>query len=151
MEWKMNHPIVYPTVDCAIFQDKSLDVIYLARKPNQTKWRFVGGFVDPQDYSYADAAHREAFEETGVICTILDYVTSQKVDDPRYRGKDDKIITTLFAMIPNSPDMVPTPKDDISDIKAFKFTDVKYDMLVDEHQSLFSILRAWRTIKLREM
>lgn len=41
--------------------------LLLARKPNETKLRFIGGFVDPSDISYEKAAVREFMEETTVV------------------------------------------------------------------------------------
>lgn len=143
MEWKLNHPIVYPTVDCAIFEDANMKHIYLARKPNQELYRFVGGFVDPSDSSFQDAARREAFEETGVRCTITDWVTSTRIDDPRYENKEDKIITTLFTMYVSDWPKVPTAKDDIADIKLFDVKDLHEDMFVPEHKVLFFFLNGW--------
>lgn len=142
MEWKNNHAIVYPTVDCAIFESAKLDRIYLARKPNQFKWRFVGGFVDPSDNSYQDAAKREAKEETNLTCDVIGFVTSAKVDDERYQNKEDKIITTLFALVPyGRRDAIAS--DDISQVRVFNVSDVFEEILVPEHRLLWRKLVDW--------
>ena len=140
MEWKMNHAIVYPTVDCAIF-DEAYQFILLARKKNQTLYRFVGGFVDPADQAYEMAALREAHEETGLLCHDVMYVTSQKVNDPRYADKEDKIITTFYAMCTPSPLDEAVASDDIEEVKVFEFNDVTEKMLVEEHRTLLAALR----------
>lgn len=142
MEWKLNHPIVYPTVDCAIFYSNEYTQIYLAKKPNQDKWRFVGGFVDPNDFSYQQAAIREAFEETGLECKIGEFVTSMKINDPRYNYKEDKVITTLFTMFPWNDDNA-KPMDDIAELKLFEFDILKEEDFVPEHRDLFRFLRNW--------
>lgn len=144
MEWKMNHAIVYPTVDCAIFSDHALGKILLARKNGQTLYRFVGGFVDPSDFAYEWTALREAKEETCLICHDVAYVTSQKVNDPRYADKEDKIITTLFAMVSAQPLEDAVASDDIEEVRMFEFEDVFEEMLVTEHRPLFTSLRIWR-------
>ena len=144
MEWKMNHAIVYPTVDCAIFSDHTLGKILLARKKGQTLYRFVGGFVDPSDFAYEIAALREANEETRLKCHDVAYVTSQKVNDPRYAEKEDKIITTLFAMVSAQPLEDAVASDDIEEVKVFNFAEIGEDMLVSEHRPLFAALRIWR-------
>lgn len=144
MEWKMNHAIVYPTVDCAIFSDHTLGKILLARKKGQALYRFVGGFVDPADFAYEIAALREANEETRLKCHDVSYVMSQKVNDPRYAEKDDKIITTLFAMVAAQPLEDAVASDDIEDVNVFNFAEIAEDMLVAEHRPLFTSLRIWR-------
>jgi len=141
MEWKMNHAIVYPTVDCAIFSDGNHNKIYLAKKPNQPLWRFPGGFVDPKDISYEDAAIREAKEETNLDCFVIDYVGSTQVNDPRYKDKEDKIITSMYAMEAIHNDSEPKPMDDIAELKLFNTIDVSEDMIMPEHRNLFWELR----------
>ncbi|MBK8425328.1 MAG: hypothetical protein IPL27_04805 [Lewinellaceae bacterium] len=48
-------PTVYPTVDIAVFRNHYTEVL-LARKANETRYRFPGGFTDPTDPSYEDAS-----------------------------------------------------------------------------------------------
>jgi bifunctional NMN adenylyltransferase/nudix hydrolase len=97
-------PKVYPTVDCIVWRDNGqpLDCgieVLLIRRTDNGEWGFIGGFVDPQDESYAAACKREVYEEvgltaeSGVVC-----VGSVKVNDWRYRGTRDAIMTTLFTM-----------------------------------------------------
>jgi bifunctional NMN adenylyltransferase/nudix hydrolase len=146
MEWKLYNPIIYPTVDCAIFTDNTYSMMYVAKKTGQTKYRFVGGFVDPQDESYQSAALREAKEETNLECKIDSFITSCKVDDDRYREKDDKIITTLFTMFPVN-DINAKPMDDIAELQLLKFDSLCEDDFVAEHKSLFISLKNWLTKK----
>jgi bifunctional NMN adenylyltransferase/nudix hydrolase len=89
-------PVTFPTVDVCAFNKNG--EILMAKKPNEHKWRFVGGFVDANDKSYEDAAKREFREETGGTCSVGDfkYITSQKIDDWRYRDDESGIMTTLF-------------------------------------------------------
>lgn len=143
MEWKMNHAIVYPAVDCAIF-DEAYQNLLLARKKGKTLYRFVGGFVGPSDFAYEIAALREAHEETGLLYHDVRYVTSQKVNDPRYAEKEDKIITTLFAMVAAQPLEDAVASDDIEEVKVFNFAEIAEDMLVSEHRPLLAALRVWR-------
>ena len=140
MEWKIEHAIVYPTVDCAIFYNSTYRQIYLAKKPSQTKWRFVGGFVDPKDESYQQAALREAYEETGLECKLGEFVTSMRITDPRYEFKEDKVITTMFTMF-SWDDEKAKPMDDISELKLMEFDALNEDDFVPEHRDLFLALR----------
>lgn len=88
-------PVTYPTVDIIAYNEKNQ--ILLAKKPNEAKYRFVGGFVDRADESYEMAAKREFYEETG-SCEIgdLEFVASGKIHDWRYKKEESGIMTTLF-------------------------------------------------------
>lgn len=91
------YPKVYPTVDIALFKNERKKML-LGQKTESNLWRFPGGFVDPTDDSYEEAAKRELREEVGdVEVGEFVYEMNQKVDDWRYKGEVDKIITTLFS------------------------------------------------------
>ena len=133
---------VYPTVDVAIYN--KLDNTFLfGRKPNQTKMRFIGGFVDPKDSSFEAAGIREVREET--CCTVdgLEYVGSFKVDDWRYRKVDDKIMTTFYlGFFVQGP---VAPADDISELYWKKLADVTDEMFTPEHLPLLHQLKKHMT------
>ena len=61
----------YQCVDLAIVDD--VGRILMGRKPNETKWRFIGGFSDPNSPSLEADARREAAEETGVEVDGIKY------------------------------------------------------------------------------
>ena len=89
------YPISYQTVDVAVRVKGDL---LLAKKPNEDKFRFPGGFVDPDDDSLENAAKREFFEECGdVEITQPTYIGSFRIDDWRYKSETDKIMTSLFT------------------------------------------------------
>ena len=89
-------PSIFPTVDVCAYNDKGQ--LLMAKKPNEKFWRFVGGFVDGVDNSFEDAAKREFYEETGGDARLgeLTFIASQKINDWRYKGEEDGIMTTLF-------------------------------------------------------
>src|ERR1700761_1366693 len=88
---------VYPTVDIAVFRNNRTELL-LGRKAISNKWRFVGGFADPEDASYESAAKGELTEECGEMQTsAMTYEMSAKINDWRYRSEADKIITLLFS------------------------------------------------------
>lgn len=94
-----NHrAVTFPTVDVCAYNENG--EILLAKKPNENLWRFVGGFVDRDDVSYEEAALREFKEETGGNCIVGKprYITSQKVDDWRYKNEESGIMTTLYLV-----------------------------------------------------
>jgi bifunctional NMN adenylyltransferase/nudix hydrolase len=136
-----NHrPTTFPTVD--IVAHDSEGNILLGRKPNEKLFRFVGGFVDTSDSSFEVAALRELNEETGgnlVVDRNLTYITSQKVNDWRYKGEDSGIMTTLYLATRKFG--FAKASDDIAEIKwvpANKFSN--YDGIrtgiVPEHREL---------------
>ena len=130
---------VYPSVDC-VLRDKG-GFIVLIKKKNESKWRFPGGFVDPSDNSYEMAVRREVAEECGVEITDLRYVASLKVDDWRYRGEKDKIITTLFAA--NVCFGLPKAGDDAAELLGFDDMGVE-QALIEEHKPLWETYEEWR-------
>ncbi len=107
--------VTYPTVDICAYNDEG--EILMARKPNEKYWRFVGGFVDPTDASYEEAARREFNEETGGNCVInsLRYVLSHRVADWRYAKEESGIMTTLF--LAHRQMGFAKASDDIADVK----------------------------------
>ena len=130
------YPKVYATVDVAVLDGEK---VLLGRKPNQHKFRFLGGFTDPTDNSYEDAAKREVEEESGLQVDDLIYLGSSKIDDWRYRGEEDKIITHLFSakyVLGNAK-----ATDDIAELKWYNLKELKEDDFVKEHYPLFNILK----------
>lgn len=140
------HPTGYPTVDVAPLKKiNGEDHILLCKKPNEHKFRFIGGFFDPKkDKSLDDAAHRELKEETtnGEVIN-LKYVMNAVVDDPRYRGEQDKIVTTLFIGDYHKGALIPA--DDISELKWFKLEHELYNELMQVHLPLFTSLLNFHT------
>lgn len=131
-------PTVYPTVDVAVFRNEMSQVL-LARKEHETRYRFPGGFSDPEDDSFEMAAMRELVEECGdIVVDNLMYLGSLKVDDWRYRETADGIITHLYACSFVSGN--PSPNDDIAEIKWFDVEKIKEELFVPEHKDLWNLL-----------
>lgn len=131
-------PTVYPTVDVAVFRNEMRQVL-LARKEHETRYRFPGGFSDPEDDSFEMAAMRELVEECGdIVVDNLMYLGSLKVDDWRYRETADGIITHLYACSFVSGN--PSPNDDIAEIKWFDVEKIKEELFVPEHKELWTLL-----------
>lgn len=127
---------VFPTVDVAVFRDEKL---LLARKPKEDKFRFIGGFSDPEDESYEEAAKREVKEEADIGIDNIRYIGSAKVDDWRYRDEPDKVITHLFKASYASGSI--TAQDDIAELRWFDMNELSDDNFVHEHIVLFNLLK----------
>jgi bifunctional NMN adenylyltransferase/nudix hydrolase len=92
-------PTSFQAVDIAVLrEDRGVEVL-LGSRSNEAGLRFPGGFVDPRDESLAAAAARELAEETGgsMMTTKPSYIGSLRVDDWRYRGESDQVMTALFC------------------------------------------------------
>lgn len=129
-------PVTWSTVDiCPYNKDGQ---ILLGKKPHENKWRFIGGFVDPKDMSDEAAAKRELHEEAGMIeVGPMEYITSQKVNDWRYRGTEDGIMTRLFVTEYLWGKI--EPSDDISELLWIDIGEVEKDLrsiIMEEHQEL---------------
>jgi len=131
-------PTVYATVDVALFRNNSKELL-LARKPNETRWRLPGGFADPTDLNYEEAVLRELGEECGELeLDGLDYIGSSQIDDWRYRGSWDSIITHLYVCELTGGE--PTPGDDISEVRWFEISKLTPEQFIHEHRPLWAIL-----------
>lgn len=137
-------PKVFPTVDIAVYNENHTQIL-LGKKYGQDKWRLPGGFTDPADDSYEEAAHRELMEECGKIeVSKMKYKASLKINDWRYKNERDKIITHLFVchLIFGKPEA----GDDLQEVGWFEVSKIA-EMMIDndivpEHVDLLSILIA---------
>ena len=107
------YPTAFQTVDIAVVNDKR--EILLARKPDEKKWRFIGGFSDPRSVSLEADAKREVTEEASIEVDDITYLGSTLIDDWRYRGEQDKIKTAFF--IAKYIYGKPEGADDIAEVK----------------------------------
>ena len=130
--------VTYPTVDVVAMNEEGK--ILLGKKPNELKYRFIGGFVDRTDLNWESAAKREFAEETGG-CEIdnLKYVSSRQIKDWRYAKTESGIMTTLF--IGKFIFGAIQPSDDIASLHwiHMKDIDLERDIML-EHQEIYSDL-----------
>jgi bifunctional NMN adenylyltransferase/nudix hydrolase len=132
------HPHAYPTVDIALVKGEE---ILLIQRTDTSLWVLPGGFVDPSDRSLELAAKRELSEETGLTPGgRAKYVTSMLIDDWRYRGTRDKIMTTLFMLEYTFGRPIPNPLE----VQDFKWLHLEsaHEIIADHHLPLIQALRA---------
>lgn len=132
-------PVTYPTVDVVAYNDDNQ--ILLAKKPNEDKYRFIGGFVDRTDESWEQAAKREFMEEANG-CEIggLRYVASAAIKDWRYANSENGIMTTLFIGKFIFGSVKPT--DDIASLEWVYSDDLDVEKdIMPEHRELFIKLK----------
>ncbi len=128
---------VYPTVDVAIIYEGNK--LLLGKKANNPLLRFLGGFTDPTDSCYEEAAKREVFEEANIEIGDIEYIGSHRVDDWRYKSEEDKIITMLFTA--KYVHGAISPKDDIAELRIIHFDELHENLFVAEHKPLFHIFK----------
>lgn len=122
-------------VDVAIIDNK--ERMLLARKPNETKLRFIGGFSDVSSPSLEVDARREAAEEASIEIDGMTYLGSCLVEDSRYLFELDKIKTAFFVSkyIFGRPEA----KDDICEVSWIPIQELKKEIIIDPHHKLVDI------------
>lgn len=130
----------FQTVDVAVLDEERTRLL-LGRKPDEHRWRFIGGFSDPGSESLEADARREVMEEAGISITDPVYISSARIDDWRYRGEADCIKTALFAAVYQSGR--PEGGDDLAEVCWFDLDQLTDETLMPEHVELFRRLRVW--------
>ena len=163
MEYKVNYPVAFHTVDIAIMRiNEGMSEVLLVQKVKATedekfKWRFPGGFIDVTDNSAALAAFREAREETGMIFHVdpeeinngAIFIGSAKIDDPRYRDTPHGILTSFFQIDHKAGEAGEGPFDDVARTKWFPLHKIDILEMNPIHKPLFDMLFKKHKIKIR--
>jgi bifunctional NMN adenylyltransferase/nudix hydrolase len=130
------YPRVIPTVDIAPLDNKK---VLLAKKYDESKWRFIGGFVHPEDETIESAALRVYNKETGnnSVSEGYKYISTCQIQDWRFRGEEDKLMTTLFTCQYSSGSI--SPSDDLQELKWFDISELKEEDFMTEHKKLLEL------------
>lgn len=132
---KHKYPTAYQCTDVALYVKGML--LVGQKKTDGGKWRFIGGFTQPTDTSLEHTAAREVSEEVGLSVGSLTYIGSTKIDDYRYRGTNDSLMSALF-LATEALGMY-TPGDDIDDCRWMPLDEFK-ENCVPEHEPLLKLL-----------
>jgi bifunctional NMN adenylyltransferase/nudix hydrolase len=131
------YPRVIPMVD--VIANKG-DEVLLVRKYDEDLFRLPGGFLLPGDNDVLSAAKRVLIKETGGYETgNLSIKGTCKIDDWRFRGEDDSVMTTVVSL-----EILwgnPSPSDDIAEIRMFKKEDITESIVVSEHHVLLKYIK----------
>jgi bifunctional NMN adenylyltransferase/nudix hydrolase len=124
--------VTYPTVDVIAVNDKNQ--ILLSKKPNEDKYRIIGGFVKRGDISFENSARREFMDKTSCAISDVKYITSSSIEDWRYNKSESGILTSLFVgkFIYGRI----TPSDSISELRWFDIDGFNIDNIMPEHKDL---------------
>lgn len=131
---------VFPTVDILCIKNShATDAsVIVGRKPNETLFRFPGGFVDVTDQSLLDAAKREFSEEVpGIEVGDWAYVTSRKINDWRFTGSQG-IMTTVFTCTYVFGSL--KAGDDLNHVQWARIESMRPELMVPEHRPLAELL-----------
>lgn len=113
---------VYPTVDAIVVS--TYGTVLLGRKEGEEGWRMPGGFVDLKDGSLDRSVIREVKEECGDLeLGKPEYYMSRVVNDIRYRGCRDQVMTTVFIV----PYIFGSAQagDDLEEVHWFSLSDIQ--------------------------
>jgi bifunctional NMN adenylyltransferase/nudix hydrolase len=134
------YPRVIPAVDVAIIDDNK---VLLAKKYDESKFRFIGGFVKVEDENLESAVKRVIHKEAGIniSCGEIKMIFSTKVNDWRFRGENDKIMTNFFTSkylwgaIQAS--------DDIMELKWFEIDKIKETDIMPDHHDILNKFKSY--------
>lgn len=90
-------PFMYATSDLAIVDSAARRILLIGKNVYGGFLSFAGGHAMKSDVDAAEVARREGGEEfLNVRFGPLSYVGTRSIDDPRYRGTSDGVMTTFF-------------------------------------------------------
>jgi len=135
---------VHPCVDVVLLDSNSKKIL-LAKKPQESGWRFVGGFALPNDDSYEDTVYRKILSDVGSVeVSNLKYVSSCKVPDWRYRSEEDKIISNIYQCNITGGEICPS--DDVSELKWFNIFEISQNWFDSENNVTGPIVKEHKPI-----
>ena len=141
IHWMHNRrPLMISASDLAIISSCGAKVLLIGKNEHHGLLSFPGGHAEKNDGNGWQVAVREGSEEIrGITHSTPSYLETLVVDDPRYRGTDDGIMTTFYRAAHESGE--PAPGDDADSIHWVARGDLS-ERLVPWHKPLGDILLA---------
>lgn len=118
--------------DTVITREDAVLLVERAAAPFQGQWALPGGHVERGEQT-ADAARREAQEETGLTVVIDDLLG---IYDAAGRDPRGPVISVVYTATPAHPDQQPVPATDASDAQWFPLDDLPDKLAFDHGQIL---------------
>lgn len=148
--WDQEHRYnyIYSTSDLAIWDRKSDLVLLTGKNIHDGKLAFMGGHVEKADHDAGTTAIRERGEEIeGITIGPLTLLGNRTVDDPRYRGTGDGVLTNFYVADYQGGE--PKAGDDVDYVEWKHWTDF-IDVMVPWHQELGNMFIEYHNKELRE-
>jgi len=132
MDYKFN----YTTNLCYLINDKNQ--VLLAKKYDESNFRFIGGFVKVEDDDLDDSVKRVIHKEAGsdINCGDFKMLFSTKVNDWRFRGENDKIMTNFYVCNYLWGNI--QASNDIMELKWFDIDTIKESDIMVDHQDILN-------------
>ena len=134
------YPRVIPTVDIAPISSDGKKVL-LAKKWDEDKFRFIGGFIHTTDKNIDSSIRRIFYKKVGVNCEPMEFkfIDNLQIDDWRYRSEEDKIMTSFYTCKISFGSI--SPSDDVKELKWVNIEQKWFEEnVVEEHIPLCTIL-----------
>ena len=139
-EMQHRHPFMYSTSDLAIIKRVGERVLLIGKKQHHGLLSFPGGHAEKSDGNGIMVAEREGLEEVlGVTFGPLTYLGTVGIDDPRYRGTPDGVMTTFYRADYHGHGGAITPGSD-ADSVTWVSREALSRVLVPWHQPLGTLL-----------
>lgn len=133
-------PTAFNTVDIFCLVDGK--VLLGKKKQDGNKWRFPGGFVDPNDQNILSAAIREFYEETKCMFHAPTKLFDRRIEDSRYVGTPHSVITHVYLIRKISG--TPEASDDLDQLTWMPLDNLRNyskEILIPNHNILFQEIR----------
>jgi bifunctional NMN adenylyltransferase/nudix hydrolase len=120
-------------------RDVGVMEVLLIQRADTGAWCFPGGFVDPTDGTYEQAAKRELSEEVGLMSEApLEYIGSAYIHDWRYRSSRDCIMTTFF-LSHHTSGFAKLKTDEVTEARYVRIAECR-DFVANAHKPLAQML-----------
>lgn len=118
------YPRVIPTLTLIPFNSDKTKIL-ISKKYNENSWKLISGFILPSDDTIELSGKRILLNKAGtnIESENYQYFASMKVEDWRFRGEDDKVMTTIMTCDYLWGQI--NPSDDISEIKWISIKELK--------------------------